>query len=195
MASLFQPTKTNTSLIKKWIIWYRQMQIVVKIVEPLLNAGTLTFLCCFGVELIILFFILIRLGHLLNSFVILFLTSYFILVCGFTIVGWETVADIYDNTANVLVKLQRAEAYCSFVSRWQSDVYLRAWKEYMQRKEYSRVAKTTDMRPIVPLGFANHTFFVATKSCKVQSIKILALIVLCISYLLIGNNKYVAEFN
>lgn len=173
LASKFQPSKENSYFIKQWVGWYKQMQILIRILNPLLNGATLLSPSAFCMGLIMIFYILIRMSHLLTSFMRIFSIYCFILIIATTKVGWEILADIYDNTAELLVKLQRAEADCSFVSHWQGDVYWKILTEYRKRKEYSRVAKT--LRPIgIPLGIGNHTFFVANKSFKIQGMKILA---------------------
>lgn len=114
LALIFQPNKSNTSLAKMWLNYYRQLEIMVKILEPHLKGILLPCYVVICMGWIMTSYILIRLKNLLGNFMMFVLICLVIFIAAIIQTGWEILAGIYDNSEEFLVKMKRGEADCSY---------------------------------------------------------------------------------
>lgn len=184
MATSFVPGKGNTAYILKWVKCYKRVGVSVGIIRPLLVRIVLFMLLVVMVFIIILLYVVIRMRRIMDQATIALLLGALLIISFVTSIIWEFAAEIHGQTRELLRKLASAEAVCSFDSKWGTwsvagvdsgvpEVGMTVVKRVRMMKLYPRMVKA--LQPIgIPLGLWSTTFFLATRSTKTESYKLLA---------------------
>lgn len=182
LARVIRPSRGNIFYILKWIRVYRKVQIAVGIFRPLLVRGVLFTLLNIMVFIIIMLYVLIRLHRALDQVTLFIFLVALVIISSVTKICWEFAAEIHGQTVDLLEKFASAEGICSFASGWDRntvsevglpEVGLNLYKAKRMIKLYNRMVRA--LQPIgIPLGFRGTTFFLATRSTKSESYRLLA---------------------